>query len=80
MIARLAGHTACDIQPCHSSEFPSPVKRPAYSVLDKTKIKAIFGLTIPYWLDSLENVSTSSKQHKHERNRTQTHLCHHQPP
>ena len=54
MIARLAGHTACDIQPCHSSEFPSPVKRPAYSVLDKTKIKATFGLTIPYWLDSLE--------------------------
>ena len=54
LIARLAGHTACDIQPCHSSEFPSPVKRPAYSVLDKTKIKATFGLTIPYWLDSLE--------------------------
>ena len=46
--------TNLDIQPCHSSEFPSPVKRPAYSVLDKTKIKATFGLTIPYWLDSLE--------------------------
>jgi dTDP-4-dehydrorhamnose reductase len=53
MIAALAGHTACDIQPCHSSEFPSPVTRPAYSVLDKTKIKETFGLKIPYWVDSL---------------------------
>ena len=43
----------CDIQPCHSDEFPSPVKRPAYSVLDKTKIKETFGLSIPYWTDSL---------------------------
>lgn len=53
MIAQLAGNTACDIQPCHSDEFPSPVKRPAYSVLDKTKIKETFGLKIPYWTDSL---------------------------
>ena len=44
---------ACDIQPCHSEEYPSPVKRPAYSVLAKTKIKATFGLAIPYWTDSL---------------------------
>lgn len=43
----------CDIQPCHSNEFPSPVKRPAYSVLDKTKVKATFGITVPYWTDSL---------------------------
>lgn len=43
----------CDIQPCHSDEFPSPVKRPAYSVLDKTKIKETFGIKIPYWTDSL---------------------------
>lgn len=54
MIAALAGNTACDIQPCHSDEFPSPVKRPAYSVLDKTKIKETFGLRIPYWVDSLK--------------------------
>ncbi len=54
MIASLAGHTGCDIEPCHSNEFPSPVKRPAYSVLDKTKIKETFGIKIPYWLDSLE--------------------------
>lgn len=53
-IARLAGHTDCDIQPCHSDEFPSPVKRPAYSVLDKTKIKETFGLKVPYWTDSLK--------------------------
>ena len=52
-IAELAGNTACDIQPCHSDEFPSPVKRPAYSVLDKTRIKETFGLRIPYWTDSL---------------------------
>ncbi len=44
----------CDIQPCHSDEFPSPVKRPAYSVLDKTKVKETFGVNVPYWVDSLE--------------------------
>ena len=53
-IAELAGHMACDIQPCHSDEFPSPVKRPAYSVLDKTKIKETFGVKVPYWTDSLK--------------------------
>ena len=53
-IAEYAGHTACDIQPCHSDEFPSPVRRPAYSVLDKTKIKETFGLRISYWTDSLK--------------------------
>ena len=54
MIAEYAGQTACDIQPCHSNEFPSPVKRPAYSVLDKTKIKETFGVKVPYWTDSLK--------------------------
>ena len=54
MIAEYAGHTACDIQPCHSSEYPSPVKRPAYSVLDKTKAKETFGLNIPYWVSSMK--------------------------
>ena len=52
-IARLAGNNGCDIQPCHSSEFPSPVTRPAYSVFDKTKVKNTFGIKIPYWVDSL---------------------------
>lgn len=54
MIAEYAGHTACDIQPCHSNEFPSKVVRPSYSVLDKTKIKNTFGIRIPYWTDSLK--------------------------
>ena len=54
MIAEYAGHTTCDIQPCHSNEFPSKVVRPSYSVLDKTKIKNTFGILIPYWTDSLK--------------------------
>lgn len=54
VIAELAGNTGCDIQPCHSDEFPSPVKRPAYSVLDKTKIKETFGVKIPYWTEALK--------------------------
>ena len=54
IIAEYAGHTKCDIHPCHSEEFPSPVKRPAYSVLDKTKIKTTFGVEVPYWTDSLK--------------------------
>ena len=54
MIARIAGHNECDIQPCYSSEYPSPVKRPSYSVLDKRSIKETFGVEVPYWVDSLE--------------------------
>ena len=53
-IAAYAGHTDCDIQPCHSDEFPSKVVRPAYSVLDKTLVKKTFGLSVPYWTDSLK--------------------------
>ena len=61
-IAEIAGNTSCDIQPCHSDEFPSPVKRPAYSVLDKTKFKTTFGLCVPYWTDSLKRyISNMSK-------------------
>ena len=52
-ICELSGHV-CDIQPCHSDEFPSKVKRPAFSVLDKSKVKAAFGICIPYWKDSLK--------------------------
>lgn len=54
IIAEYSGHTDCNIQPCHSDEFPSPVKRPAFSVLDKTKIKQTFRITVPYWTDSLK--------------------------
>ena len=53
-IHRLAGITTCDVQPCHSDEFPAKAHRPSYSVLDKTKFKTTFGVTVPYWLDSLE--------------------------
>ena len=61
MIAEYAGNCNCDIQPCHSDEFPSKVKRPAYSVLDKTKIKNTFGITIPYWTDSLKKCLANIK-------------------
>ena len=54
MIAEYTGNMQCDIQPCHSDEFPSKVVRPSYSVLDKTKIKATFGTVVPYWTDSLK--------------------------
>ena len=50
----LAGITTCDVKPCHSDEFPAKAHRPAYSVLDKTKFKTTFGVTVPYWLDSLK--------------------------
>lgn len=53
-IHRLAGVTSCDVQPCHSDEFPAKAHRPSYSVLDKTKFKTTFGVKVPYWLDSLE--------------------------
>ena len=61
MIARIAGHKDCDIQPCYSTEFPSPVKRPAYSVLDKRSIRETFGVEVPYWVDSLEKCITNIK-------------------
>ena len=61
MIAEYNGTTECDIQPCHSDEFPSPVKRPSYSVLDKTKIKETFGVEVPYWTDSLKKCINNLK-------------------
>ena len=62
MIAEIAGNTGCDIQPCHSDEFPSPVTRPSYSVLDKTKIKETFGIRVPYWTDSLKKCIANLNQ------------------
>ena len=53
-VAAAAGHTGCRINPCHSSEFPSPVTRPPYSVLDKTKVKNTFDIDIPHWRESME--------------------------
>ena len=54
-IHRIAGITGCNVLPCHSSDYPTPAHRPSYSVLDKTKIKQTFGITIPYWEDSLRH-------------------------
>lgn len=54
MIAEYSGHNKCEIKPCYSVDYPSPVKRPAYSVLDKSKIKNTFGVRVPYWTDSLK--------------------------
>ena len=53
-IANAAGNTSCRINPCYSSEYPSPVTRPPYSVLDKTKIKNTFDIDIPHWKESME--------------------------
>ena len=64
MIAEYSGNTGCDIQPCHSSEFPSKVIRPSYSVLDKTKFKETFGQTVPYWTDSLRKCINNLKSNE----------------
>ena len=63
MIADIAGNNECDIQPCHSNEFPSPVTRPSYSVLDKTKFKDTFGIKVPYWTDSLKKCILNLNNH-----------------
>lgn len=63
-IARQTGHTECKIQPCHSNEYSSPVERPAYSVLDKTKFKEVFHQEIPYWVDGLERCLANIKNIK----------------
>lgn len=60
-IAEYSGHKNCDIQPCRSDEFPSKVIRPAYSVFDKKKIKETFGLSIPYWTESLRKCMDNLK-------------------
>lgn len=67
MIAEYAGQTECDIQPCHSNEFPSPVTRPSYSVLDKTKIKETFGIKVPYWTESLKKCINTIRSNESTR-------------
>ncbi len=65
MIQRLATtpqRSLCNVRPCRSNEFPSPVVRPAYSVLDKTKIKETFGVRVPYWVDSLSKCLDNQKR------------------
>ena len=52
-IHRIAGITTCHVRPLHTSEYPTPAKRPHYSVLDKTKIKQTYNIEVPYWEESL---------------------------
>ena len=54
-IHRIAGIKDCHVRPIHTEEYPTPAKRPHYSVLDKTKVKQTFGIEVPYWEDSLED-------------------------
>ncbi len=54
-IHRLAGITSCHVRPLHTAEYPTPAKRPHYSVLDKTKIKQTYHIEIPYWEESLKD-------------------------
>lgn len=61
MIADYNGTTECNVMPCYSIDFPSPVKRPSYSVLDKSKIKSVFGVEVPYWTDSLKKCINNLK-------------------
>lgn len=65
VIAQMAGNMECNVLPCHSNEFPSPVVRPAFSVLDKTKFKTTFGLDVPYWMDSLSICMNNIKNANH---------------
>ena len=52
-IHRIAGITTCQVRPIRSEEYPTPARRPPFSVLDKAKIKATYDIEIPYWEDSL---------------------------
>lgn len=52
-IHRIAGINSCTVLPIHTAEYPTPATRPAMSVLDKTKIKNTYALTIPHWEESL---------------------------
>ena len=65
-IHRLAGITTCHVRPLHTSEYPTPAKRPHYSVLDKTKLKQTYAVEVPYWEESLEtcvnNLLAAEKQ------------------
>lgn len=63
---RTDGKYDCDIRPCHSDEFPSKVKRPSFSVLDKTKFRKTFGVAIPYWVDSLRKCITNLRTSDNE--------------
>ena len=63
-IFEMAGVT-CKVKPVLSENFPTPAKRPAYSVLNKAKIKETYGVEVPYWRDSLKNCIKKLKNSKH---------------
>lgn len=67
LTARLSGNDSCKISPCQSSEYPSKVERPAYSVLDKSKFISTFGFEIPFWIDSLSECVKRLKEAENER-------------
>ena len=58
-VGEFSGHAGCRVLPCHTDEFPSKVKRPAYSVLDKTRIKEVFGIDVPYWTEGVKKCLAS---------------------
>ena len=58
-VGEFSGHAGCRVLPCHTDEFPSKVKRPAYSVLDKTRIKTVFGIDVPYWTEGVKKCLAS---------------------
>jgi dTDP-4-dehydrorhamnose reductase len=66
-IHRLAGITTCQVKPLHTSEYPAKAKRPHYSVLDKSKIKATYGMEVPYWMESLEECIEALSDGKEEK-------------
>ena len=61
-IHRLAGIASCHVRPLHTEEYPTPAARPAYSVLDKTKIKKTLGIEIPHWEESLAECMAELKE------------------
>lgn len=61
-IHRIAGITSCHVRPIHTHEYPTPACRPAYSVLDKTKIKNVYGIHIPHWEESLEKCMANMQE------------------
>ena len=54
-IHRIAGITGCNVKPIMTDDYPTAAARPPYSVLDKTRIKKTYGITIPHWEESLQN-------------------------
>ena len=54
----------CEIKPIPTEEYPTAATRPFYSILDKTRIKATYGVNIPYWKDSLIDCITRINNNK----------------